>query len=497
MQLKLWRLGAGAMCGVIMWAAAGCTDPPVATRPLRGLAYDAYSGPTTGFRTVVRADGAPTTASFTVLAKNRSDFDFRIRMVAPNDVLFPACPDPCPPQLSRDQPSLHTGDGFPLGTFPGGTLVSFIVLACRPDYVELCFIANTPPIGGSTTLGWINFGSSVSPNNFDFNDFVIRVTLTPVPPPDTLKVTVAVRRDSIRPVMAPCFDAVAQTAYNVIPRPLRLPNQDPCDPTGQRGTHVSRTDNAQVTIHAFFAPSGRPAAGGSVTLTVAPRDSSGGHAHGIGAARPKGTFFLAGEDISRDGRDTARVGQIALTLSATGDAQPVYRTSGVSGSEVLTVRVQAEGRVVVATDSVVVAVPGLVELTEGGSVDTIGLTTSHPDSHWGAPAMAAAVRQLADSVSAFASRIAALPFQARPSGRFPSQLGVNDMSLRLGGLFDVDSTWTFPHVDHRDGFDADIDVRRETSDDNYARLVRAVWMAKLGHELLNERRLHNHYHLMF
>ncbi len=71
------------------------------------------------------------------------------------------------------------------------------------------------------------------------------------------------------------------------------------------------------------------------------------------------------------------------------------------------------------------------------------------------------------------------------------------MSLRLGGLFDVDSTWTFPHMDHRDGVDADIDVRRETSDDNYGRLVRALWMTKLGHELLNERRLHNHYHLMF
>ncbi len=146
-----------------------------------------------------------------------------------------------------------------------------------------------------------------------------------------------------------------------------------------------------------------------MTLSVAPPDSGGGHIHGFGTARPMGTFFMAGEDISRDGRDTARVGQIALTLSGTGDAQPVYRTSGVSGSEVFTVRVQAEGRVVVARDSVVVAVPGLLELTEGGSVDTVGVETSHPDSHWGTSAMVAAVRQLADPVSAFATRIAALP----------------------------------------------------------------------------------------
>ena len=485
MHLKLWRLGAGAMCGVSMWAAAGCADPPSPTRPLRDLAYNALGGPTTGFRTVVRADGAPTTASFTVLAKNRSDFDFRIRMVTPTDVLFPACPDPCPPQLSRDQPSLHTGDSFPLGTFPGGTTVSFIVLACRPDYVELCFIANTPPTGGSTTLGWITFGSSVSPTNYDFNDFVIKVTLTPVPPPDTLKVTVTLRRDSIRPVMAACFDAVAQTTYNVIPRGLRLPNQDPCDSTGQRGAHVSRTDTARVSIHAFFAPSGRPAAGGSVTLSVAPRDSGGGHIHGFGAARPRGTFFVAGEDISRDGRDTARVGQIALTLSATGEAQPVYRTSGVGGSEVLTVRVQAEGRVAVKTDSVVVAVPGLVELTEGGSVDTVGPTTTHPDSHWGTSLLVQRLRPLGDSVAA----------------EYGLHLQVNDMSLRLGGVFDVDSTWHQPHLEHRVGTNAD--VRTEGLSLGVLRRIREKWYQVNGlpasAAVTNEAGLvgveSNHYHL--
>ena len=50
MHLKVWRLGAGAVCGVIMWAAAGCTDPPIPTRPLRSLAHDANSAVTTGFK---------------------------------------------------------------------------------------------------------------------------------------------------------------------------------------------------------------------------------------------------------------------------------------------------------------------------------------------------------------------------------------------------------------------------------------------------------------
>jgi hypothetical protein len=460
MQLKLWRLRAGAMCGVIMWAAAGCADPPIATRPVRGLAYDAYSGPTTGFRTLGRPDGSGTVASFVVLAINRSDFDFRIRMVAPMDTVFPACPDPCHSDLSRNHPSLHVGDGFSLGPVPGSTNVSFIVLACRPDYVNVCFVANSPAIGGSTTLGWITFGASVSPTNYDFNDIVIKFTLTPAPPPDTLRVTVTVRRDSIRPVMAACFDAVAQTAYPTIPNTPR--DQDPCDPTRQHGTHVRRTDTARVAVHAFFAPSGRPAAGGSVTLSAIPRDSGGGHIHGFGAARPKGMFFLDGEDISRDGEDTARVGQIALTLSATGDAQPLYRTSGVSGLEVFSVQVQAEGRVVVKTDSVVVAVPGLEELTQGGNVDTVGTRTTHPDSHWGTPAMVANLRALGDSLHA----------------EYGSPLQVNDMSLRFGGLFDWPANWRQPHLEHRAGTTADL--RTRAFSDAQMDYLKDVWRLTSG-----------------
>ena len=36
-------------------------------------------------------------------------------------------------------------------------------------------------------------------------------------------------------------------------------------------------------------------------------------------------------------------------------------------------------------------------------------------------------------------------------------LGVNDMSLEKGGLFDIFGQWTHPHRSHRDGKDTDID----------------------------------------
>ena len=468
---------------VVLLGLQSChSDPglePLRLLPLQPQAV--FSGPTAGFH-------INDTASVTVVVISADPArDFRFAVPRTDEVLPHLCADidTCYVGPSHLFPSLTAGSSFDLGTFVGPTQVGLGVIVCRPDQ----FTQSCPPTGNvallfsSVETGVYRFGVEAV-GAIDFNDLVFEFHATPKPTPDMLKVTVTVRRDSIEPVMAPCFDAVAQTAYNVIPRALHLPNQDPCDPMGQRGMHVSRTDTAKLTIHAFFAPSGRPAAGGSVTLTATPGDSGGGHIHDIGA-RPKGTFFLDGEDISRDGEDVARIGQVALTLSATGDAQPVYRTSGVSGSEVLGVRVQAEGRVAVVTDTLVVAVPGLVELMQGGNVDTVGTTTAHPDSHWGTQAMVANLRALGDSLSS----------------EYSTSLHVNDMSLRLGGLFDVSGAWRPPHLEHRDGTSADVRIRDLSSEQ--MDFMREKWYQinnlPASHSLASERYLlypeSNHYHL--
>ncbi len=36
-------------------------------------------------------------------------------------------------------------------------------------------------------------------------------------------------------------------------------------------------------------------------------------------------------------------------------------------------------------------------------------------------------------------------------------LGINDMSIRWGGLFDINGNWNNPHMSHRRGEDVDID----------------------------------------
>ena len=152
-----------------------------------------------------------------------------------------------------------------------------------------------------------------------------------------------------------------------------------------------------------------------------------------------------------------------------------------------------------ATQAVLVAVPGLSSLPEGEHYTLIGVRSAHPESHNGTTGLNAALGALADSLAAYAALIPTMPDSLKPTGRFPNVLAINDMSLPLGGLFDLDANWTCSagHCDHRVGTNADIDVRRGAEDDDYARYVQLIWQVKLGHELGDERTDHNHYHLRF
>jgi hypothetical protein len=96
-------------------------------------------------------------------------------------------------------------------------------------------------------------------------------------------------------------------------------------------------------------------------------------------------------------------------------------------------------------------VPGLVELPTTSAIERVGVTKTHPQSHYGAPAMTAAVVTLATKFHK----------------KFSKPLGVNDISLIWGGLFDHKATWAAPHKTHRTGVDADIrtkDMTKEQKD---------------------------------
>jgi len=73
-----------------------------------------------------------------------------------------------------------------------------------------------------------------------------------------------------------------------------------------------------------------------------------------------------------------------------------------------------------------------------------GATTPHPSNHYGSP-------ELNDYIRILGAKY----FVHWPPGQ-RGQLGINDMSLVFGGLFDVCGRWTVPHQRHRGGTDVDV-----------------------------------------
>jgi hypothetical protein len=394
--------------------------------------------------------------------------------------------------------------------FPPGEL-TFTLLGPSGPNTELYSITNvSPPILPSGCDTWSSSRITVNDSVVSGRTFCVRTRdqqdrfkgsqdtvifdFHRQPLADTLNVELRLSLYSVQPVLARCFNAVAQTAYDAIPRSLRLPKQEPCDPAGPRKRDV-RTDVVSLSARAYFVPSGRPVDSGTLTLTAVPQPNGGGHEHG---ARPAGTFVQVGEDVSVDGYPGGSAGSMTLTLSEAGEAQAIYRTSGVSGWERIRAVVANGGQVATETASVAVRVKGLQETTGGSSMAFIGVTSRHPDSHWGAGGMGLALQELADSLASIARFIESLPEPFRKRyGRFPSVLAVNDMSLPWGGLFDINAEWVNPHMEHRNGLDADVDVRRGAQDDAYARSVLRLWVDRMGHTVYDERQTGNHYHLNF
>lgn len=186
-------------------------------------------------------------------------------------------------------------------------------------------------------------------------------------------------------------------------------------------------------------PFARSAAGATITLAVVPVGSTGGHVHDQ-IARPAGAFYAVGENVNGQGRPAGGGSSITLTVPASGEVAVVYRSSGVGGSERIVARAELASRTALDSSELTVEVPGLVELVETGSIDTIGVVSAHPNSHWGTQAMVDRLREAGDSLQA----------------QFVIQLQVNDMSLPLGGVFDINDNWRPDHVEHRQGTSADI-----------------------------------------
>jgi hypothetical protein len=265
------------------------------------------------------------------------------------------------------------------------------------------------------------------------------------------KVALSVSRRAIEPTARYWrFDAQAK---RYTPHPTRPPD------TSRTIVTVSVTDAA-----------GRPIPNADVTLTLEARDGSAGHEH-LGS-KPAGVYQTLARDPVADGR---------VNTGASGVAKLYFVASEVSGPVRLEA-VSANARP--DTTTVQVGIAGLVPLAPGPHYLFTGAVNGrHTDNHYGTPAALAAFREFADSLNVWIGE----------------PLGINDISLEQGGLFDVGGgLWDLPHGYHRRGTHADIRTKyasRQVFPKKLQERMYALWRVTLHHGIpVNED---DHLHLNF
>jgi len=204
---------------------------------------------------------------------------------------------------------------------------------------------------------------------------------------------------------------------------------------------------------------------------------SGGHDHEEGH-RPAGVFVVGGSTVTSG------------ITGADGRFAAVYRSSWTGGFEVVTASAAADAMVVSTStiipvkvidqdgfDLVDIATLPLPFLRLTGNTGTtsykkcLGRPIRHASNHWTS----------AETLSRAAGAL--IEFNNETGIR----VGVNDMSLSSGGLFDICGNWRPGHACHRDGNSIDID-KSGLSKAQIAKLT--AKMRKHGGERVKEPSLH-------
>jgi hypothetical protein len=224
------------------------------------------------------------------------------------------------------------------------------------------------------------------------------------------------------------------------------------------------TNSAAALVNVTVTSAGRPVSGQNFIATATSVLHSGGHNHN--GAKPVGIFS-----------------NTTNTTDINGSFATNYTPSSFGGSE--TIRIVSV-LLPTASDSrnITTCVPNLVLLPVSADYDQVGGTISHPGppmpnepntNHWGTQTL---IDSIIDLATAYNNRFANGP-----------NLGFNDMSLPLGGLFDINGNWTTPHRTHREGHNVDLRI-------NNLNTVRRRWLRReIGNNfdgLLDEG---NHWHL--
>ena len=192
------------------------------------------------------------------------------------------------------------------------------------------------------------------------------------------------------------------------------------------GADTSRTT---LTVSVKDA-SGNPVPNSQVSVRLVAQESTAGHEHT--GSKPAGSLQTLERAPITDGR---------IDTGPSGVAKVSFVASEVSGPVTI---VGESANASPDSATVTGAVSGLIPLEPGAHYVFTGAQQGlHTDNHYGIPAALRAFQELADTVSSWTGE----------------PLGINDISLRDGGLFDVgDDRWDIPHGYHRRGNHADIRI---------------------------------------
>ena len=221
---------------------------------------------------------------------------------------------------------------------------------------------------------------------------------------------------------------------------------------------------------------------------------SGGHSHQNGEKalnqNMQGTFYSGGKGSNpfpqnNDHLKTDQNGIVVIDSMVASEA---------SGKYLITAMMRTD-TTVCDTVRLTVRVPGLVEFGTGAYWRPTGNTSpdgqNHPSNHWCHPKMK-------DSLTA-ALKVFYKWTASRDGGGTGFVLGVNDMSLEWGGVFDVKGRWaTEFHVFHRVGLSVDVDTSKanlKTTKEGTRILTHRgeqlkTIMKAYGGEIYNEKALH-------
>jgi hypothetical protein len=193
----------------------------------------------------------------------------------------------------------------------------------------------------------------------------------------------------------------------------------------------------------------KPVKNEEVSIFTTYEQGSGGHGHKNGdKALPQdkqGLFYWKGIKGNPLVAETDEQGTVTIDSLV---------ASQVSGRYLVTAMVKADASVK-DTVQLTVQVPNLVEFAAGDFWGLTGNTTTegqnHPSSHW-------CTLKMKDSLEAVLQEFSDWCLDVEGGGRSVI-VGINDMSLEWGGVFDIRGKWNLnsEHSFHRVGLSVDID----------------------------------------